>query len=89
MTGKLIARKTRGRLAELLRIWEGLGMPESSQLLSSAEACTILQVSRSTLIRWVASGKIHASQKLPGQSGVYLFEPAEVTRLMRVKARAG
>lgn len=64
-------------------------MPESSQLLSSAEACTILQVSRSTLIRWVASGKIRAAQKLPGQSGVWLFEPGEVTRLMRELSRAG
>ena len=64
-------------------------MPDSSQLLSSAEACEILHVSRSTLIRWVAAGKIQAAQKLPGQSGVYLFEPGEVTRLMRDKARAG
>ena len=64
-------------------------MPDSSQLLSSAEACAILQVSRSTLVRWVAAGKIQAAQKLPGQSGVYLFEPAEVTRVMRVLARAG
>ena len=64
-------------------------MPDSSQLLSSAEACTILQVSRSTLIRWVEKGKIQAAQKLPGQSGVYLFEPAEVTRLMRANAQAG
>lgn len=64
-------------------------MPDGSQLLSSAEACAILQVSRSTLVRWVAAGKIRAAQKLPGQSGVYLFEPAEVTRVMRVLARAG
>ena len=89
MTEKVFARKTRGRLAEFLRIWEGLGMPDSSQLLSSAEACTILHISRSTLIRWVAAGKIQAAQKLPGQSGVYLFEPAEVPRLMRATTQAG
>ena len=44
----------------------------------------MLQINRSTLIRWVAGGKIQAAQKLPGQNGVYLFKPAEVAHLFRV-----
>lgn len=55
-------------------------MPE--QLLTAAEVCGFLQVDRSTLIRWVDAGKVKAAQKLPGQTGAYLFDPAEIARLL-------
>lgn len=49
-------------------------------LLSSAEACELLNIDRSTLNRWVASGRIAPSQKLPGRTGAYLFTGSEVER---------
>ena len=64
-------------------------MPDDQQLLSSSEVCAVLQISRSTLVRWIAAGKITAVQKLPGQSGVYLFDPAEIARFVIARARAG
>jgi excisionase family DNA binding protein len=50
-------------------------------LMGSAEACEILRIDRSTLTRWVAKGRISPAQKLPGESGVYLFDPDEVDRV--------
>ena len=57
-----------------------LRMPD--QLLTAAEVCRFLQIDRSTLIRWVDAGKVKAAQKLPGQTGAYLFDPAEIARLL-------
>ena len=70
---------------------ESLRMPSSDEpmFLTAAEVCEFLQIDRSTLLRWVASGKVRAAQKLPGKSGAYLFDPAEVTRFMVARARAG
>jgi predicted site-specific integrase-resolvase len=59
----------------------------STELVGSAEACEAIGVDRSTLIRWVRSGKATAVQRLPGQTGVYLFEPAEVERLAAAQAQ--
>jgi predicted site-specific integrase-resolvase len=52
-------------------------------LVGSAEACETIGVDRSTLTRWVKSGKAQIVNKLPGQTGVYLFTRAEVERLKR------
>jgi predicted site-specific integrase-resolvase len=59
----------------------------STELVGSAEACEAIGVDRSTLIRWVKAGKATAVQRLPGQTGVYLFEPAEIARLVAEQAR--
>jgi len=42
-------------------------------LLTSREVCDRLGIDRSTLTRWVQSGRIEAAQKLPGLRGAYLF----------------
>lgn len=49
--------------------------------MGSAEACEVLGIDRSTLTRWVARRWITPAQKMPGASGAYLFEPAEVERV--------
>lgn len=43
-------------------------------LITSAEAAVILGVSRATLSRWVATGRIDYWVRL--NSGAYLFDPA-------------
>lgn len=53
----------------------------SLKLLTSADVCAELRIDRSTLSRWVASGRIAAATKLPGKRGPFLFAPAEVARL--------
>ncbi len=60
-------------------------MPKTNQLLSSADACAALGIDRSTLTRWVQSGKVTPAQKLGGRTGAYLFTSAEIDR---VKAEA-
>lgn len=53
-------------------------------LMTSAEACAVLDnIDRSTLSRWVLTGRINAAQKLPGLRGAFLFDPEEVERVRR------
>jgi len=61
----------------------------AEELLTAGQVCEFLQIDRSTLLRWVARGRIKAARKNPGRSGAYLFEPAEITRFMIARARAG
>lgn len=58
------------------------------ELVGSAEACETIGIDRSTLTRWVKSGKAAIVDKLPGQTGVYLFTRAEVDRLATEQAKA-
>ena len=54
-----------------------MGTPD---LIGSAEACEILNIDRGTLVRRIAAGKLTAVRKMPGQTGAYVFELAEVLR---------
>jgi len=47
-------------------------------LIGSAEACTILEVDKATLSRWVAAGTLKPAHKLPGRNGAYLFHRADI-----------
>lgn len=49
--------------------------------LTSATACSVLGVDRSTLVRWVQAGRIRPVFKFPGSNGAYLFERADVEQL--------
>lgn len=49
--------------------------------LTSADACQVLHIDRSTLSRWVSSGRIAPAMKLPGVRGPFLFAPEEVERV--------
>lgn len=50
-------------------------------LLGTREVCQQFDIDKSTLTRWVRSGRIRAALKLPGRNGAFLFEPDEVERL--------
>lgn len=50
-------------------------------LLSTAEAVEQLNIDRSTLTRWVVSGRIKPAHKNPGLRGAYVFDAAEVQRV--------
>jgi excisionase family DNA binding protein len=62
------------------------GMANPEALITSAEACESLGIDRSTLSRWVASGRIAPATKLPGIRGPFLFTRTEVQRIMAVAA---
>lgn len=52
-----------------------------TDLLATIQAAEIIDVERSTLSRWVASGRISVAHQLPGRTGAVLFERAEVERV--------
>lgn len=60
-------------------------MPKSKPLttpsITVAEAADILRVNRKTVLRRMAAGLLKPTQKLPGETGAYLFDRAEVERL--------
>lgn len=51
--------------------------------LITPQACSVLGIDRSTLTRWVRSGRIEPTGKLPGRTGAFLFTRAEVDRVKR------
>ena len=53
---------------------------QNPDLIGSAEACERLGIDRSTLTRRVARGEITPLQKLPGETGAYIFDAAEIER---------
>ena len=56
-------------------------MNPTDSLMTSAEVCDRLGIDRSTLSRWVASGRISPTTKLPGIRGAFLFTRAEIERV--------
>lgn len=57
-------------------------MPNADKhLIPSKEVCNRLDINRSTLTRWVASGRITPALRLPGPSGAFLFDTTDVDRL--------
>lgn len=57
-------------------------------LIGSAEVCERLGIDRSTLTRRVARGEITPVQKMPGETGAFLFAAAEVDRVVAEQAEA-
>jgi excisionase family DNA binding protein len=55
---------------------------EQPAYLRSFEVCEQLGIDRSTLSRWVATGRIEPAMKLPGLRGAFLFHPAHVAALL-------
>ncbi len=55
-----------------------MGNPD---VIGSAEACEILGgIDRATLVRRIARGELKPVTKMPGLSGVWVFNRAEVLR---------
>ncbi|AOT24875.1 excise [Mycobacterium phage Nazo] len=69
-------------------------MPSTKHTASAApeivasEACRILNVDRSTLLRWVAAEKVTPTRKLPGSTGAFLFDGAEIEALAAARKTA-
>lgn len=55
-------------------------MHNTTELLSTAEAAELLQRDRSTVTRWVQSGRLTAALRTPG--GVLLFRRSDIEALL-------
>lgn len=49
--------------------------------ITTAEATTILQVSPRAVLQMIQGGKLKATRKLPGRTGTYLLDRAQVEAL--------
>lgn len=59
------------------------GSVETAEI-TIAEAVAIAGRDRSTIIRWISSGKLTPTRKLPGRTGTYLLDRTEVERIAGV-----
>lgn len=55
-------------------------------VIGSSEATQILNVDKSTLSRWVASGLISPLKQFPGRTGAMVFRRADVEKLAAERA---
>lgn len=55
--------------------------------IGTAEAAQRLGVDVSTISRWVASGRLTPLFRLPAKTGAMLFDPREVDRVARQRAK--
>lgn len=57
-------------------------------LVGSAEAAAILGVKRVTVNRWAVDGKIPIAVQMSGETGMRLFNRADIEQLGQLRARA-
>lgn len=55
-------------------------MPEND-FLTTAQVADAKGVNPRTVARWVKSGRLPYAVKVPGETGAYLFDPADVDAL--------
>jgi len=55
-------------------------------LLTTTEVAEVLGVSRQAVLQRVEAGTLAPVTKLPGKTGTYLFEPADICGTERVSA---
>ena len=70
-------------------------MPRPPELIGSAEACKILSeaygrtLQRSTLTRWIKSGRLTYWVRAPGDNGAFLFDKTVIVAFAKeLRARA-
>lgn len=56
-------------------------------LVGSKEACELLKINRSTITRWVASGRLIPFAKVPGTTGGFLFARSDIKALAAARAK--
>ena len=61
---------------------------QPSQPLSTKQVAQILRVEVRTVHRMATDGRLTPLMKLPGETGAYLFDPAEVDRLAAERTAA-
>ncbi|WP_083812643.1 helix-turn-helix domain-containing protein [Gordonia neofelifaecis] len=54
---------------------------QSEPPLSTAEVARMFSVTPVTISRWVRSGRLRTAGKMPGTTGAYVFDRAEIERL--------
>ncbi len=64
------------------------GMPQQLEMLTTAQACQVLGIERTTLTRWVAAGRIKPAHKLPSRNGAFLFHRDDVKALVAERTEA-
>jgi predicted site-specific integrase-resolvase len=57
-------------------------------IIGSTEACTILNVDKATISRWVAAGRITPVGKLPRKNGAFFFSRDAIEALATERASA-
>jgi predicted site-specific integrase-resolvase len=55
-------------------------------IIGSTEACTILQIDKATISRWVAAGKLSPVGKLPRKNGAFFFSRQAIDALAEARA---
>ena len=59
-------------------------MPTAPDLIGSRDVCRIFEIDKSTLSRWVASGKLTPALRLNDKTnGAFLFQRRDVERLRK------
>lgn len=61
-------------------------MSDAADLLTTAQVADLLGVTVATVNRWALLGKATPVRKLPGPTGAYLYERAEVDALVAARA---
>lgn len=63
-------------------------MTETRDLVGSTEAARIAGTTERSIQRWASTGLLTPAAKLPGRTGAYLFERADVEALSRKQVAA-
>lgn len=58
-------------------------MRSVADLLTTAQVAERIDKTISTVNRWAATGKLPVAHKLPGRTGVNLFDPAVVDEVQK------
>lgn len=69
------------------KMWD-MPQPPSPELIASIDVCKRLGIDRSTLSRWVQTGRAVPAMRLGAGRGAFLFTPAEVDRLEELQGTA-
>ena len=64
-----------------LAVHDDRAMPKTPVLMSSREVCDQLGIVRTTLMQWVAAGRVTPVHRAPGRNGAMVFASADVDRL--------
>lgn len=75
-------------LTQTLENGKVCSVPKPSDLLSTVEAAAILKVERSTISRWVASGRLTPAHQIGGRTGAFLFTRSDVEKVRDSLAEA-
>jgi hypothetical protein len=59
-----------------------------ANITTSAQICEKYKISHRSLLRMIHRGELIPAEKLPGDTGAYLFDPKQVERVFARRAAA-